>query len=41
MNKVLDIQILSNENAIKDILLVAHGEEASEEILKQVSELWG
>ena len=35
-----DINLLSYESIIKDIIMVAQGEKALEEFLKQVSELW-
>ena len=40
LGTVWDINLLNYESAIKDILMVAQGEKALEEFLKQVSELW-
>ena len=40
LGHVWDINILSYESIIKDVLMVAQGEKALEEFLKQVSELW-
>lgn len=40
LGQIWDINLLSFENTIRDILMVAQGEKALEEFLKQVSELW-
>ncbi len=40
LGQIWDINLLSFEQIIKDTLLVAQGEKALEEFLKQVSELW-
>jgi dynein heavy chain 1, cytosolic len=37
---VWDCNLINYENTIKDVLMVAQGEKALEEFLKQVSELW-
>ncbi|XP_052769398.1 cytoplasmic dynein 1 heavy chain 1-like isoform X2 [Mya arenaria] len=40
LGHVWDIDLLKNEHIVKDIILVAQGEMALEEFLKQVSETW-
>jgi dynein heavy chain 1 len=40
LGQLWDIDLLKNEMVIKDMLLVAQGEMALEEFLKQVSEVW-
>ncbi len=40
LGSVWDINLLAYESIIKDIIMVAQGEKALEEFLKQVSELW-
>ena len=40
LGSVWDINLLVYESIIKDIIMVAQGEKALEEFLKQVSELW-
>ena len=40
MGTVWDINLLVYESTIREILMVAQGEKALEEFLKQVSELW-
>ena len=40
LGQIWDINLLSFETTIKDTLMVAQGEKALEEFLKQVSELW-
>ncbi|XP_055846761.1 dynein heavy chain, cytoplasmic isoform X3 [Episyrphus balteatus] len=40
LGQVWDVNLLKNENIVKDIILVAQGEMALEEFLKQVRESW-
>ena len=40
LGHVWDINLLAYDSIIKDVLMVAQGEKALEEFLKQVSELW-
>jgi dynein heavy chain 1, cytosolic len=40
LGTVWDVNLLAYESIIKDIIMVAQGEKALEEFLKQVSELW-
>ncbi|XP_053373809.1 cytoplasmic dynein 1 heavy chain 1-like isoform X4 [Mercenaria mercenaria] len=40
LGHVWDIDLLKNEHIVKDVILVAQGEMALEEFLKQVSETW-
>lgn len=40
LGQVWDVNLLKNEPVVKDIILVAQGEMALEEFLKQVRESW-
>ena len=40
LGQVWDVDLVKNEGAVKDVILVAQGEMALEEFLKQVREVW-
>ena len=40
LGQVWDVNLLKNDSIVKDIILVAQGEMALEEFLKQVRESW-
>ncbi|XP_044746185.1 dynein heavy chain, cytoplasmic isoform X2 [Coccinella septempunctata] len=40
LGQVWDVNLLKNENIVKDVILIAQGEMALEEFLKQVRESW-
>lgn len=40
LGQVWDVNLLKNENVVKDVILIAQGEMALEEFLKQVRESW-